>query len=206
MEKLTKKQARTVKFIKEFIDDNSYSPTYKEIAEHFKVNVNAVQQSVSALIKKGSLEKVSGIARGLRLKDAMPEELSRVKSNLIVIPLYGNVAAGEPVFADNNIEGYIAVEKPKRVKGDLFSVTVRGDSMIDKKIVELDKLIIRKQETANDGEIVVALLDDEVTVKVFKKNGGDPYLQPANNKYDPIRRPFRILGVVVGLVRDYTLH
>ncbi len=135
MEKLTKKQAKTVKFIKEFIDENSYSPTYKEIAEHFKVNVNAVQQSISALIKKGSLQKVSGIARGLRLKDAMPEELSRVKSNLIVIPLYGNVAAGEPVFADNNIEGYIAVEKPRRAKGDLFSVTVRGDSMIDKKIV-----------------------------------------------------------------------
>jgi repressor LexA len=206
MEKLTKKQSKTVKFIKEFIDENSCSPTYKEIAEHFKVNVNAVQQSVSALIKKGSLEKVSGIARGLRLKDAMPEELSRVKSNLIVIPLYGNVAAGEPVFAENNIEGYIAVEKPKRAKGELFSVTVRGDSMIDKKIVELDKLIIRKQETANDGEIVVALLDDEVTVKVFKNSGGKPYLQPANNRYDPIRRPFKILGIVVGLVRDYTLH
>lgn len=206
MEKLTKKQVKTVKFVKDFIEVNSYSPTYKEIAEHFKVNVNAVQQSVTALIKKGAIEKVSGIARGLRLKDTMPEEINRVKSNLIVIPLYGNVAAGEPVFADNNIEGYIAVEKPKRAKGELFSVTVRGDSMVDKKIIELDKLIIRKQETANDGEIVVALLDDEVTVKVFKKNGGDPYLQPANNKYDPIRRPFKILGIVVGLVRDYTLH
>jgi repressor LexA len=206
MEKLTKKQLKTVKFIKEFIQENSYSPTYKEIAEHFNVNVNAVQQSVSALIKKGSIEKVSGIARGLRVKDALPEEFSRVKSNLIVIPLYGNVAAGEPVFADNNIEGYIAVEKPKRAKGELFSVTVRGDSMIEKRIVEYDKLIIRKQDTASDGEIVVALLDDEVTVKVLKKNDGDPYLQPANNKYDPIRRPFKILGIVVGLVRDYTLH
>lgn len=206
MKKLTKSQARVAEYIGKFIDDNSYSPTYKEIAAHFKVNVNAVQQSVTALIKKGTIEKVTGIARGLRVKDNSPEEMNKVKNNLIVIPLYGNVAAGEPIFADDNIEGYIAVEKPRRARGELFSVTVRGDSMTGKKIIEKDKLIVRKQNTAIDGEIVVALLDDEVTVKVFRSlAGGAPYLQPANNKYDPIRRPFKILGIVVGLTRDYSV-
>jgi repressor LexA len=204
MKKLTKSQTRVADYIGKFIDEKSYSPTYKEIAGHFRVNVNAIQQAVSALIKKGSLEKVSGIARGLRVRDNSPEEMNKVKNNLIVIPLYGNVAAGEPVFADDNIEGYIAVEKPRRARGELFSVTVRGDSMTEKKIIEKDKLIVRKQNTAIDGEIVVALLDDEVTVKVFRANGGSPYLQPANNKYDPIRRPFKILGIVVGLTRDYS--
>ena len=216
MEKLTKKQAEVADFISTFIDDNSYSPTYKEIAAHFGVNVNAIQQAVGALIKKGYAEKPEGIARGLRIKNRFPSATlpsgvppsgaGRIKSGMVVIPLYGSVAAGEPIFADNNIEAYIAVEKPARSSGgQLFSVTVRGDSMTEKKIVEKDRLIVRKQNTANDGEIVVALLDDEVTVKIFKNKGGKPYLQPANNIYDPIYKPFEILGIVVGLTRDYTV-
>lgn len=206
MKTLTKKQAKLGDFIKKFISSSGYAPTYKEIADHFKINVNAVQQQVSALEKKGFIERTGGIARGIKLKAAAeaPPELERGRLNMITVPLYGNVAAGEPVFADNNIEGYITVDKPRRSSGELFAVTVRGDSMTDKKIVEKDKLIVRKQNTANDGEIVVALLDDEVTVKVFKKGGGSPYLQPANNKYDPIRKPFKILGIVVGLTRDFT--
>lgn len=210
MKELTKKQAKLVEFIKKFIMDNGYSPTYKEIAEHFAVNVNAIQQAIAALVKKGYIEKIQGISRGIKLtekpvrKDEGFTELQRAKANMITIPLYGSVAAGEPIFADNNIEDYITIEKPRHSAGELFSVTVRGDSMVDRKIVEKDKLIVRKQNTASDGEIVVALLDDEVTVKVFKKNGGLPYLQPANNRYDPIHKPFKILGIVVGLTRDFT--
>jgi repressor LexA len=202
MEKLTKKQASVLDFIKKSVENRSYPPTYKEIAEKFGNNVNAIQQVITALVKKGYLEKTEGIARGLRIREStVPPQ---VRSNIITIPLYGNVAAGEPVFADDNIEGYVAVEKPRRASGTMFAVTVRGDSMIEKRIVEKDKLIVRKQNIANDGDIVVALLDDEVTVKLFRKNGGKPYLQPANNRYDPIRKPFKILGIVVGLVRDYT--
>ena len=204
MKKLTKKQASVLDFIKKSIETNLYAPTYKEIAQKFGNNVNAIQQVIHALVKKGYMEKTEGIARGLRVRENTPVEMNRVKSNIIAIPLYGNVAAGEPIFADDNIEGYIALEKPKRSSGTLFAVSVRGDSMIEKRIVEKDKLIVRKQNTANDGDIVVALLDDEVTVKVFKKNGEKPYLQPANNRYDPIHKPFKILGIVVGLTRDYT--
>jgi repressor LexA len=205
MQKLTKKQRDVLEFIKRSIMEKQYSPTYKEIAENFGINVNAIQQSVTALIKKGFLERAGGIARGLRLKDLTALKLRQAGLNLELIPLYGNVAAGEPIFADSNVEGYVAVEKPRRTSGTLFSVTVRGDSMIDKKILERDKLIVRKQSNATDGDIVVALLDDEVTVKVFRTGGGKPYLQPANDKYDPIRRPFKILGIVVGLTRDYTI-
>lgn len=204
MKKLTKNQQKVADFISRFTKKHLYSPTYKEIAEHFGVNVNAIQQTVAALIKKDALERSEGIARGLRIKPAPDAEIIHGSTAMITIPLYGSVAAGEPIFADNNIEGYITVDKPQRSAGELFAVTVRGDSMTDKKIIERDKLIVRKQNTANDGEIVVALLDDEVTVKVFKKNNGSPYLQPANNKYDPIHRPFKILGIVVGLTRDFT--
>jgi len=204
--KLTGKQRDVLEFIKHYIIERQHAPTYKEIADNFGINVNAIQQSVSALIRKGFIERAAdGIARGLRLRDNVPAEISRVKSNVIVIPLYGNVAAGEPIFADSNVVDHVAVEKPRRASGTLFSVTVRGDSMVDKKILEKDKLIVRKQANATDGDIVVALLDDEVTVKIFRFGGGKPYLQPANDKYDPIRRPFKILGIVVGLTRDYTI-
>ena len=208
MDKITKKQQQIGEFIESFIASNGYSPSYKEIADHFEVNVNAIQQPVTSLIKKGFLEKSAGIARGLRLVPGMWKtgnaEIVHLESETITIPLYGKVAAGEPIFADNNIESFITVEKPMRGQGELFAVTVTGDSMTDKKIVPHDKLIVRKQNTASEGEIVVALLDDEVTVKVFRKKGDTPYLQPANNMYDPIYRPFTILGVVVGLTRDYT--
>jgi len=204
MEKLTRKQQSIASYIEKFTKKHFYSPTYKEIAGHFNVNVNAIHQAVAALIKKGKVVKQAGIARGLRVTASPQAELVHMEREMITIPLYGNVAAGEPVFADDNILEYIIVDKPKRAQGELFAVTVRGDSMVDKKIIESDKLIVRKQNTANDGEIVVALLDDEVTVKVFRHNGGKPYLQPANNIYEPIKRPFTILGIVVGLTRDYT--
>ena len=133
--KLTKNQQNVLEFIKRYIIEKQYSPTYKEIAKNFGINVNAIQQVIGAMVKKGFIEKSEGIARGLRLKDTLPFEMSRIKSAVQVIPLYGNVAAGEPIFADSNIEGYVAVEKPRRASGTLFSVTVRGDSMVDKKIV-----------------------------------------------------------------------
>ncbi|MEO8513240.1 MAG: transcriptional repressor LexA [Ignavibacteria bacterium] len=204
MKKLTKNQQQVADYISGFTAEHYYSPTYKEIAEHFGVNVNAIQQVVAALVKKDAAERSEGVARGLRIKTAPDAEMIHGSVKMITIPLYGSVAAGEPIFADNNIESYISVEKPARAQGELFAVTVRGDSMVDKKIIEKDKLIVKKQNTANDGEIVVALLDDEVTVKVFKLGGGTPYLQPANDQYNPIRKPFTILGIVVGLTRDFT--
>lgn len=213
MKKLTKKQSALIEFIKKFIFENGFSPTYKEIALSFKINVNAVHQQVLALEKKGYIERSDKLARSIRLKLSGHSSAYRYPlhmhgsggANTITIPLYGNVAAGEPIFAEDNIEGYLTAERPQRARGELFAVTVRGDSMEDKQILEKDKLIIRKQNTANDGDIVVALLDDEVTVKIFRKKGGKPYLQPANSKYKPIYSPFKILGIVVGLTRDYTL-
>src|SRR5688572_29146023 len=136
MNKLTKKQQQVADYISSFTAKHLYSPTYKEIAEYFKVNVNAIQQVITALVKKDAAERSEGIARGLRIKSAPDAEIIHGSVKMITIPLYGNVAAGEPIFAENNIEDYITVEKPQRGQGELFAVTVRGDSMIDKKIVE----------------------------------------------------------------------
>src|SRR5690349_14146162 len=110
MKTITTKQEKTLNFIQKFIDKNGYSPTYREISEKLNVNVSVIQKVIKTLIAKNYIEKIEGVSRGFKIiktDDEMQRE--KLKSNLAVIPLYGKVAAGEPVFADDNIQGYIAV-------------------------------------------------------------------------------------------------
>src|SRR5205085_9484067 len=206
MKNITEKQQKALNFIEKFISKNGYSPSYREISDKFNVNVFVIQKVVNSLISKNCLEKVDGISRGFKLvkSDIILQE-EKVKKNTAVIPLYGKVAAGEPIFADDNIQGYITVEKNRHFTGSEFGTTVQGDSMIEKHIVENDILIVRKQSTANDGDIIVARIGDEVTTKIFRKKGNDIYLQPANELYKPIREKFEILGLVIGLTRDFNM-
>lgn len=204
MKTITVKQQKTLNFIEKFISKNGYSPSYREISEKFNVNVSVIQKVVNSLVTKNYLEKVEGISRGFKIVKSEDDiQAEKVKANTIIIPLYGKVAAGEPIFADDNIQGYLTVEKNRHFTGSEFGTVVQGDSMIEKHIVENDILIVRKQNTANDGDIIVALIDDEVTTKIFRKKGKDIYLQPANELYKPIRADFQILGIVVGLTRDF---
>jgi repressor LexA len=199
MKTLSGKQKKTLDYIKSYINKKGMSPSYAEIAEHFDNNVSFIHQAVQALIKKGYLEKTEGMARGLRLKET---EQDVVKHNLILIPLYGKVAAGEPIFIDDNVRGYIPVEKNMRMRGNEYALTVEGDSMIERHIIGGDNIVVRKQNYAEDGDVVVALVDEEVTVKIFRKKNGSIYLQPANELYKPIKKPFQILGIVIGLTRE----
>ena len=206
MKTITLKQQKTLNFIRKFIEKNGYSPTYREISERFNVNVSVIQKVINTLAAKNYIQKTDGISRGLQLvKNEYEINAERLKSNTALIPLYGKVAAGEPVFADDNIQGYLTVEKTKRFTGNEFGTVVQGDSMIEKHIVENDILIVRKQNTADDGDIIVALIGDEVTTKIFRKRGNDIYLQPANELYKPIRADFQILGIVIGLTRDFNM-
>jgi len=206
MKTITTKQQKTLNFIEKFIVKNHYSPTYREIAENFNVNVSVIQKIINTLVTKNFLEKAEGMSRGFRIVRSENELLAeKIKANTTIIPLYGKVAAGVPIFADDNIQGYITVEKNKKFSGNVFGTVVTGDSMVDKHIVENDILIVRKQNTADDGDVVVALIGDEVTAKIFRRKGNDIYLQPANELYKPIRAKFQILGIVIGLTRDFNL-
>jgi len=201
---ITKKQQSVLRFIEKFINKKGYSPSYKEISEKFDVNVNAIQKVIHVLVAKGYLEKLEGIARGFRIL-SMNEDEMNIKKNLVLIPVYGKVSAGEPVFADDNIRGYIAAERTRKMNGEEFAASVEGDSMIEKHIIDGDNIIVRKQNYANDGDVIVALVEGEVTVKIFRKKGSDIYLQPANELYKPIWKPFEILGVMIGLTRDLNI-
>lgn len=206
MDKLTEKQKRILNYIEKHRRENTYPPTLKEIGDKFGITIGTVQDHIFALQKKGFLERKKDIARGFKvIKKTKEIEIENVKNDVNVIPLYGNVAAGEPIFANDNIQGYVTMEKNRRGHEIHFALKVRGDSMIDSGIYDGDIVIVRKQDSAEDGDIVIALLDDEATVKTLRNKRIKAYLEASNSKYKSIiNKPFQIIGKVIELRRGYS--
>ncbi len=202
--KLTRKQQRILDFILKFSEENSYPPTLKEIAAKFKITIGTIQDHIFALQKKQYLSRKPDTARGFKVVKTSSGEKVMPKGDITHIPLYGNVAAGEPIFASDNIQGYVAVEKSPKGHNIHFALKVKGDSMVDAGIYDGDIVIVRKQDAAENGEIVIALLDDEATVKTLRDNKIKAYLEAANPKYKAIMdRPFSIIGKVIELRRQF---
>ena len=197
MKELTPIQKKVFEFIESFINENGFPPTYAEISHRFGFQVGMVQQVMRALLKKGKIEKDPFLARGMRL--IKPEG---PKMNSVPIPLYGNVAAGEPIFASDNVQGYMSLDLTRKISPEhLFALRIKGESMIDAGILEDDMVIVKKQHDADDGNIVVALVGDEATVKKLRKKRNKIYLEPANPKYKPIEKPFKVIGKVIEIRR-----
>jgi repressor LexA len=200
MKELTPVQKRVFDFLDRFITENGFPPTYAETSRHFGFQVGMVQQVFGALLKKGHIEKDPNTARGIRLVKSEPYRASAVS-----IPLYGSVAAGEPIFASDNVQGTVTLDASRKLNYEnLFALKVKGESMIDAGILENDFVIVRKQSNADDGSIVVALVGDEATVKKLRKKRNKVYLEAANPRYKPIDKPFQILGKVIELRRKVT--
>lgn len=188
---LTKKQQDIVEFIQVFTSENDYSPSLRDIGEHFQIQVKAVQDHISAIKRKGYLRSEPKKANSLEIISAPPG-----------IPIYGKVAAGGPILAIEDIEGYI--KNSDEYNADVFALRIVGDSMIEAGLVEGDIVLVQKQSTANDRDIVIALIGDEATVKRYRVRGGDKTLEPANPKYAPIVNTFfQIIGKVIELRRKY---
>ncbi len=188
---LTAKQQMIYEFIQGAIQENHVPPSLREIGAHFDLSVGTVQDQVEAIRRKGFLHKEKTQARGLRLP---------MKSQQI--PILGRVHAGPLHAAFENVEGYLpvgALFTPSKH----FALRIRGDSMMNAAILDGDMVIVRTQETAEDGDIVVARIADETTVKYLRKNGGEIALEPANPNYKPITNvEFDIAGVVVEVRRQ----
>ncbi|MCB0722297.1 MAG: transcriptional repressor LexA [Ignavibacteriae bacterium] len=200
MDKLTDKQSKILDFIREYTLDNPYPPTFQEIAQKFKITIGTVQDHISALQRKGYIERIPDVARGFKV---VGDDAADVPQQDYMIPIYGNVAAGEPIFADDNIQGYIALEKNIRGHHLHFALKVKGDSMIDSGIYDGDIVIVKKQNSADDGDIIIALLDDEATVKTLRNSRINAYLEASNAKYKSIiNKPFQIIGKVIELRRQ----
>ena len=191
---LTAQQIKVFDVIKESLQSNGYPPTRAEIAKilDFK-SVNAAESHIKALVKKGVIEKVPGSSRGIKLV----EEISG-------IPLIGSVAAGSPITAYENVEKIIH-SNPLNKSVDFF-LRVQGESMIDAGILDNDLVGVRKTKNAENGEIVVARLEDEVTLKRFKKDSSGIRLVAENKSFSDIRidetSNFSIEGKAVGIIRE----
>jgi len=205
---LTKRQQEIFDFIKKYSAKHGYPPTVRDIGKAVGLaSSSTVHAHLSNLEKVGLLRRDPSKPRALELLDrAVEQAVDTVKSVVRPgVPLIGSVAAGQPVLAEENIEDYIQV--PSEAGGETgdFLLRVRGDSMVDAGILEGDMVVVRRQETAKNSEIVVALVGEEATVKRFFKEKDHVRLQPENSTYEPIRsKDVQIVGRVVGLLRTVT--
>ncbi|MBU1679406.1 MAG: transcriptional repressor LexA [Bacteroidetes bacterium] len=199
---LTERQQQILNFISDSIENNGFPPTYREIGAQFDISSTfGVKRHIDALIKKGYLNSESNTSRTLSLVHESPPEI-------IELPVVGRVAAGYPILAEENIEGSIAINASLVSRNSqCFGLKVKGDSMIDAGIFEGDVVIVSPQSDARNGEIVVAMLYDEATLKRFEYNNQIIRLLPENKNYSPIevkdKESFSIVGKVLGVFRWY---
>lgn len=199
-EDLTPRQREVYRYIEERINRDGQPPTIREIGDRFTISsTNGVRSILTALIKKGYIEKSAAVSRGLKL-------LKESFADAVSIPLVGEVPAGQPLLAEQNITDRFVFDRAFVPSGDLFSLRVRGDSMMKAGIMDGDFVLVRKQSTADPGDIVVAVIGDEATVKRFYPERKRVRLQPENDAYGPIvvekNTPgFYLAGKVVGLMR-----
>ena len=197
---LTERQRDILEFIRNKIVQRGRPPTVREIGTRFGIrSTNGVRTHLVALTKKGYLKKQQYISRGIELVSSVAQDIARV-------PLVGSVPAGLPIDAVENIESEYAVDQSFLPKGEVFSLRVTGDSMKNAGILDGDIVVVRKQHVDQKGEIVVALLNGEATVKRFSTRGRQVLLKPENDDFETIvvnkrTGDFRIAGKVVGLLR-----
>lgn len=196
MQNISNIQQKIFEYVKNVIEQRGVAPSVREIGQAVGLSsTSSVQYHINALEKAGYIQRDANLKRTLRLADSMPKATH--------IPLVGTVTAGQPILAVESIEDYIPVPIRKGGK-NMFALRVRGDSMINAAILDGDIVIIEQQSVAQNGDIVVALIDDEATVKRFYKEKGHFRLQPENDCYDPIIvDSLTILGKVATVIRNY---
>jgi len=205
---LTGRQQEIWKFLTDYVDEHGYPPTVREIGEAVGLaSPSTVHAHLANLERAGLIKRDPTKPRALELRrDPKPEPARAAEVHKL--PLVGEIAAGGPLLAEDNVEEYIAVPEPLSGRGEEFLLRVKGDSMIKAGILDGDIVVVRREQTAEDGDIVVALAGadetaDEATVKRFFKDGARVRLQPENDELEPIFADHvQILGKVTGVFRS----
>ncbi len=199
MKTLTNRQAEVLEFIKDYKSKNSYLPTMREIADYFKISVKGAYDHIKALEKKEVIKCNLRRSRAIEIVENVEVD------ELVNIPILGNVAAGIPLLSEENLEGYIPIPLRFLKKGEHFALRVKGDSMKDAGILEGDIAFFVKQINAENGNIVIALLNDEaITLKRFYKETNRVKLKAENPVYPPIyTQNVKVLGKLVYILRNY---
>lgn len=202
MKQITDRQQEVLSFISTFSKDNSFPPTVREISEHFSISLRAVQDHIAALQKKGFISIKPKSSRSIRvLQDNEPTRETFVGR----VPVLGAVAAGKPLLSEENLDGYVNLTEPfVRPGKNYFALRIRGTSMINAGILEGDLAIVEQCSTAVDGQIVVAVLDDAITLKRYYRESDRVRLQPENPDFQPIYcNDLRVVGILSNIVRTY---
>ena len=198
--KITDKQREILEYIKEMILKKGYPPAVREICEavHLK-STSSVHSHLESLEKNGYIRRDPTKPRTIEILD---DDFALTRRELVNVPVIGTVAAGVPILAEQNIEDYLPIPAEILPNKEVFMLKVKGNSMIEAGIYNGDKVIVAKQPNAENGDKVVALLEDSATVKTFYKENGHFRLQPENSSMDPIiLDQVEILGKVIGLFR-----
>lgn len=197
---LTGRQKKVLDFIINYVRDTGYPPTVREIGKTFGISSKGAYDHLKAIEKKGYIRRDPAKPRAIELMDFIN---SRIHGSLVEIPIVGKVAAGEPLLATQNIEGTITLSSDLVKAEEPFALRIKGDSMIGAGILEGDYVIVKQQQDAEQGDIVVALIGDDATVKRFYRADNYIKLQPENPYMEPIVvKDVTILGKVVGLFRE----
>ncbi|MGP1565543.1 MAG: transcriptional repressor LexA [Treponema sp.] len=203
MKQITDRQKEVFSFIENFTKANDYPPTVREISEHFGISLRAVQDHISALQKKGFISTEQKRSRSIRILDDKKQSVPKVFIGKI--PILGTIAAGRPLLCEENLNGYVNLTEPFIRPGkNYFALRVCGSSMINAGILEGDLAVIEQASSAVDGQIVVAVLDDAITLKRFYKESSRIRLQPENPDFQAIYcQDVRIVGILSSIVRTY---
>ncbi|QEY58669.1 transcriptional repressor LexA [Pseudomonas sp. C27(2019)] len=205
MAKLTKRQSEILNFLKSWIEDNGYPPTRAEIAKElgFK-SPNAAEDHLKALARKGAIEMIPGASRGLKIVEQLDTAEQPINDN--ELPVIGRVAAGEPILAQEHIENTCLISPELFKPRADYLLQVRGMSMKDIGILDGDLLAVHMTQDVRNGQVVVARIDDDVTVKRYQREGSTVWLLPENPDFEPIKVDLKtqnlvIEGLSVGVIR-----
>jgi repressor LexA len=207
---LTARQREVLEFIRRFMSQAGYPPTVREIGAHFGFVPRSVFDHLKALERKGYLRRVASKSRSLQILDAPeawhPATAPRAPAAFRQLPILGRVAAGEPLLSEQNVEGTFTISRDWVNGDEVFLLKVQGESMLGAHILPGDYAVVRRQSTAEHGDIVVALVNDEATVKRVLLKKDVIVLQPENPAMPPIQvrrgeKSFQIVGKVIGILR-----
>ncbi|AHC16630.1 transcriptional repressor LexA [Salinispira pacifica] len=212
MKGLTARQTEVLNFIKSFIREHKFPPTVREVSENFHMSVRGAYDHIKALEKKHVLRCNNMRSRAIEVLDHPEQQYAsaavagneKEEGLQHRIPILGSVAAGKPIHAEENWDGHVSVPSDFLRNGRHFALQIRGDSMTGAGIMEGDLAIVKEQSTAENGEIIVAMLEDSVTLKRFYREANRVKLQSENSKYPPMyTRDIRILGKLEHIIRTY---
>lgn len=200
--RISNKQKEILEYLKSQIINKGYPPAVREICEAVKLkSTSSVHSHLETLEKNGYIRRDPSKPRAIEIID---DEFNLTRRELVNVPIVGTITAGQPILAVENVDSYFPIPSEFMPNSETFMLKVKGESMINVGIFDGDKILIQKQSHAKNGDYVVALLEDEVTVKTFYKENGHIRLQPENDSMEPIIvADIQILGIVIGLFRIF---